>query len=816
MKYAIEKIGIANLESGQVMNFNLNPTRCYELESLDLFASAPDNQHQYIRQMESFLNHCPEGFTLQWVFQNQVAAGKADIVNGNNHVYQTLADDIKNDRKNRRFFQKKHYLFVSSNHPKSPDPFYACPVLFRSIKKTCKSHDELHHDRFSQFESHTLPALESVGVKAISLTDNDIFRWCFSILNPHADHLCPSSMYEQRADVPESILNQHTYLKEITIRDQILRSPIINESRYIQINDTYITTLNMDILPTHIDGGLLKTLIHWSLCPIDVMVSIQCPNQQKELSKLTQKRRLLIGSAGLLSDSMSDREKSGAINDIESALDTMAEHEEQLFVLSITIIIKHTSQRELMKQTDALIDTLHSLHHMTMIRDDYNHIDMMMSILPGHAWMNKRHHTVFTKAASFFVPLSQTFKGSTPAQFFIDTPTQEQRPFSFKNNDLPASHALIIAPTGKGKSFTMNWLIKRLFMANNTDMVTIIDKGGSYRKLCTLFGGDYITIEFDKRCAINPFPDVLLMVINNECVPDQVIYLRKLICILIADDTTSTFSSYEEHLIEICIQELYQSAYKNNKKTVLLGNFVDYIKQKKIDADDQPFITRILKNLSIFTKAESPYSLLLNQPSAISLNNRFTVFDRTALKDHPRLASIYFFLINSVVQQRMLRGLAQGCTQYVINEEVADLLIDEASAALLAESYRTARKYGTIHFAVSQMVSDFTQNHLTKAIVSNSYIKFILHLDSEYDQLHHLGLHDNDHHTIEHLKRVPKVYSDVFVKFGQTSVVMRVQPTALEYELCATDSQSYERYHTLYDASGEALLNRMLEETYHV
>ena len=36
-------------------------------------------------------------------------------------------------------------------------------------------------------------------------------------------------------------------------------------------------------------------------------------------------------------------------------------------------------------------------------------------------------------------------------------------------------------------------------------MIFIIDKGGSYERICELFGGQYFTVDLDHPMAVNPF-----------------------------------------------------------------------------------------------------------------------------------------------------------------------------------------------------------------------------------------------------------------------------------------------------------------------
>lgn len=65
------------------------------------------------------------------------------------------------------------------------------------------------------------------------------------------------------------------------------------------------------------------------------------------------------------------------------------------------------------------------------------------------------------------------------------------------------SHLSVIGPTGAGKSCFLNEII--LSFRAHKRRVFVIDKGGSFRNLCSLLGGQYISFEPGDSFNLNPF-----------------------------------------------------------------------------------------------------------------------------------------------------------------------------------------------------------------------------------------------------------------------------------------------------------------------
>ena len=60
-----------------------------------------------------------------------------------------------------------------------------------------------------------------------------------------------------------------------------------------------------------------------------------------------------------------------------------------------------------------------------------------------------------------------------------------------------------IGPSGSGKSFHMNSVVRQL-LEQNTDVV-MVDTGDSYEGICSYFGGTYISYSKEKPISMNPF-----------------------------------------------------------------------------------------------------------------------------------------------------------------------------------------------------------------------------------------------------------------------------------------------------------------------
>ena len=70
-----------------------------------------------------------------------------------------------------------------------------------------------------------------------------------------------------------------------------------------------------------------------------------------------------------------------------------------------------------------------------------------------------------------------------------------------------------IGPSGSGKSFHMNSVVRQL-IEQDTDVV-MVDTGDSYEGICRYFKGTYITYSKEKPISMNPFKVSYVEYMNN-------------------------------------------------------------------------------------------------------------------------------------------------------------------------------------------------------------------------------------------------------------------------------------------------------------
>ena len=217
-----------------------------------------------------------------------------------------------------------------------------------------------------------------------------------------------------------------------------------------------------------------------------------------------------MGATSLFGDdarkSVEDYDAQAFADEIEESLQKLSHQDEQLFEISLSIVIQDKNEARLMQRGEFLCKLISSIHNAVGIVDHYNHLDNFFSFVPGQSQMNQKSHLVFTSPLTQFIPVDGMFLGGKNQELLLKNTKNELIPISFRQNDLPSSHVLVVAPTGKGKSFTVNYLLKSILSKNESDYVTIIDKGGSYIKLCAAFEGSYLSIDLDEKYALNIFP----------------------------------------------------------------------------------------------------------------------------------------------------------------------------------------------------------------------------------------------------------------------------------------------------------------------
>lgn len=229
---------------------------------------------------------------------------------------------------------------------------------------------------------------------------------------------------------------------------------------------------------------------------------VQIPGQRKLLRKLQGKAKR--------HGSMPDPSNKIAKADIEEVLNILAVDSSLLVNTNFNIIVSCPPDK-VTPVTSFLETKLYECGIMPS-RTAYNQLELFINSFPGCAYgFNPDYDLFLTLSDSalclFFkehlkgcedTPLTTFYTDRQGLPVCIDITGKEGKVKMTDN-----ANFFCIGPSGSGKSFHMNSVVRQM-LEQNTDVV-MVDTGDSYEGICGYFGGTYISYSKEKPISMNPF-----------------------------------------------------------------------------------------------------------------------------------------------------------------------------------------------------------------------------------------------------------------------------------------------------------------------
>ena len=243
------------------------------------------------------------------------------------------------------------------------------------------------------------------------------------------------------------------------------------------------------------------TSVPYSDCVVFNQV-IQIPGQRKLLRKLQAKAKR--------HGSMPDPSNRIAKADIEEVLDRLAVDSTMLVYCNFNILVSCPPDK-VTPVTSFLETKLYECGIMPS-RTAYNQLELFMDSFPGNGYAFNPDYDLFLTlsdaALCFFfkehlkesedTPLTTYYTDRQGLPVCIDITGKEGKRKMTDN-----ANFFCIGPSGSGKSFHMNSVVRQL-LEQNTDVV-MVDTGDSYEGICGYYKGTYIAYSKEKPISMNPF-----------------------------------------------------------------------------------------------------------------------------------------------------------------------------------------------------------------------------------------------------------------------------------------------------------------------
>ena len=504
------------------------------------------------------------------------------------------------------------------------------------------------------------------------------------------------------------------------------------------------------------------------------------PNQKRELSMLDKKKNRHA--------SMPNPSNLIAVEDIKKVQDVIARENKQLVYTHYNLVVGVPIDSDIQKCTNHLENAFGRLG-IHISKRAYNQLELFVNSFPGNCYgMNEdydRFLTLSDAAACLMYKEHIQHSEDTPLKIYytdrqgvpvaIDISGKEGR-----NKITDNSNFFCLGPSGSGKSFHMNSVIRQMW-EQDTDVV-MVDTGNSYEGLCEYVGGKYISYTYEHPITMNPFA-----IKREELNIEKTGFLKNLI-MLIWKGTQGVVTKTEDRLIEQVITEYFDCYFvKKTIDNLSFNTFYEYsteripeiIRENGLNGIDTAAYNYLLKD---FYKGGS-HELTLNENLDTKLfDETFIVFEIDSIKDDPLLFPLVTLIIMDVFIQKMR---IKKNRKVLVIEEAWKAIASPMMAEYIKYLYKTARKFWASVGVVTQEIQDIVGSPIVKeAIINNSDVVMLLDQSKfreRFDEIKSiLGLTDVDCKKIFTINRLDnKVgrspFKEVFIKRGTEGDVFGIE-----------------------------------------
>jgi len=545
-------------------------------------------------------------------------------------------------------------------------------------------------------------------------------------------------------------------------------------------NERLISVLSLDDIPSY---SFISMINHLLFIPMEMTVVMNARSLPADRVKDDLRKLYRRYTSGIIANDPEMQERAAEVDMLLRELETTAG---QMASVELYVVLSDKTVQGLAKKVSTVASAMKSRADMTMRQEKAALHLAWRAAMPGwcYVYTTDRDFKIMTKNAADLAPLLGPPASSENPLFFVKAPYAPLCGIDIFDPRLPAGHGLTVGSTGSGKSFTMSLLL--LSAMAKKPFVFIIDKGGSYRKLCSLLGGSYIDLSGD--VAFNPLE-------GRDSWKERTGIISLMLQTMIGE-----VSREEKVIIERLVSEVYQSFNREgiDREPALSDAYRILRSQRLYDPDTEDLERaqrQVLLHLAKWTRVGSKgsrfYSKMLDNPkTTVSVETSdFIVFDLQGVEQYPDVMQVIFLYLTDIVQRRI--DSERSRQKILVFDEAWALLAGEDSANFMAELYRTMRKFNCAVWAITQDISDIENSPVAGAIMTNTYRYIVLRQINEravqaIERI--LNLNETEKQVVSLLDQKKGYYSEIFLKqmgIGASKAV--IMPSPMEYWMATTD-----------------------------
>lgn len=605
--------------------------------------------------------------------------------------------------------------------------------------------------------------------------------------------------------------------EEYKTKYDLIDSDLEIEKDCIQVNGKYVraVTLKAGKEPEKVFPTIIKNIIVGSAAgtgqasslnfEYDIVFNFKMLDKQSQKQQfqrqLNWNEKMKFGMMG-----QEDQDKSKNVENLQNLLKDMTSGRENVFRVELIILIKADSKKELVKNTDKMLSNFNQMKGARGYRETFANFNLYLASWPGNSDLNNfKSYKFRTSYLADLLPVYGPPDGFGRPLIMFRNRYNSITHIDPYNSKYKKKNAIVVGSTGSGKSVLINKINLSLLAFN--PIITIIDKGGSYKKLASIFGGDHFEVSFDERgrpnYRINPF------ITPNENLKDM--YWQSLIGAMVKEEDRP-LSNNEKIIVEDTVRKLI----KSNIEKPTITEACQAMKRLQYEKDEVLKRTKENKyrHLRRWTKGRKG-ELFDNKKGNLNLDNDILSIDLDGLDDFPELLKIVMFYISRVCKNKV--EMAADRVKQFIFEEVWKLFMNDQGKELIKDFYRTIRKKGGTVYTASQSIEEWANNDIAPSILNNISMYYILEQgETDYSLMQKtFSLSDKEIKGIKNLNSIKGKYSEMFVNTPETSFFGRLILSPYEYWTTTTDENDnpvFERTLEKFDCRAGMAIEHLAEK----
>jgi hypothetical protein len=687
-------------------------------------------------------------------------------------------------------------------------------AFFPSSDESKNAEIQTRHDLFDTFKDKAIAIQDSLhnsGLSQVSVTGRGYTEMMYRFLNPISAYANPFPRFSDTTTINEYLLNPEQYHESDLLGRKIATSAIISKPDGMDIIDPanpdrkyyYRASSVMKIEEKRIIANFLGEAAYKSeLGSLDsegiMAINFSRLSSASVAIKVAAKRMQMQIGQKIKGKEKYKNHNADLVYIEESTNKELIGHN-IAFDVSMHLIAGGFSES---KAVDTVRRFCNRVSDFSM-HEEYAGNKIILQSLPGN--YRKGNATIVDRAMPFLsdalahlMPLyTSSFGVSDPVILFNNREGTPIFVSLFGKHVGGVGHTLVVGGTGSGKTFTFSYLLTTM-IAKVNPKVWIIDKGESYKALCSVFGGSYMKMSLDQNEASGQKPmgfNLFRVIKDKKGNPTQP-------------------SDEDIEFIVNAISELYESRsndikFNANETQLIEDSIVEYFESKPIDQEGRfSAWAKVLASHNVEginggkiahalkTFYEGTNKSLFEVPTSVDWDGDLIVIETG--NGSSKSAPVLLGLMMQSISDYIVSKLEDDRCKLVAIDEAWALMKKPNTVAIIAMFFRTMRKHLCAVILISQTVNDFIsmvsndQSSSGDGIVDNTAHYFLLQVapKSYIAAQASLGFSEEDIAVWKGIRAVRPFYSEIFYRYvfdGNTvSSVIRLSSTPVQYWLSTT------------------------------